>query len=74
MDKLQEWMDAGERVLIHCEAGRSRSPAVTIAYLMLSNSISYKEALRQVAEKRSINMNEHVWNLAYDIELELDLP
>ena len=36
----------GAKVLIHCYAGISRSAAITIAYLMHSNSMSYEQAYR----------------------------
>ena len=33
--KLNEWVEAGHRVLVHCFAGMSRSVSVVIAYLIL---------------------------------------
>ncbi len=41
-------------VLIHCAAGVSRSPSVTIAYLMWKNKMRFKDALSYVVERRSI--------------------
>jgi dual specificity MAP kinase phosphatase len=39
-------------VLIHCQGGVSRSPTVTIAYLMHLNKLPLKEAYQYVKEKR----------------------
>jgi len=39
-------------VLIHCQGGVSRSPTVTIAYLMHLNKLSLKDAYQFVKEKR----------------------
>eukprot|EP00050_Salpingoeca_kvevrii_P013147 m.27013 g.27013 ORF g.27013 m.27013 type:complete len:343 (+) comp4702_c0_seq1:881-1909(+) len=48
----------GGRVLIHCVAGISRSPSITIAYIMKENSISLGEAYAFVKNKRpSISPN-----------------
>jgi protein-tyrosine phosphatase len=44
----------GNNVLIHCHMGKSRSAAVTIAYLMVSRTMSYEEALEFLKRKRSI--------------------
>lgn len=41
-----------ERILIHCQKGRSRSATVVLAHLVLSNGWAVAEALAYVAEKR----------------------
>ena len=46
------------KVLIHCSAGRSRAPAVAIAFLMSCMSMSFREAWRLVSMKRSIHPNQ----------------
>ncbi|ESO12928.1 hypothetical protein HELRODRAFT_105624 [Helobdella robusta] len=42
------------RVLIHCQAGVSRSPTITMAYLMAKFSWSYMQAFNEVKKRRSI--------------------
>lgn len=42
-----------ENILVHCNAGVSRSPAIIISYLMTMMELSYKEAYGKVKEARS---------------------
>ena len=42
------------RVLIHCQAGVSRSATITIAYLMYHTTLSMHEAFRFVKSRRAI--------------------
>lgn len=42
------------RVLVHCNAGVSRSAAITIAYLMNNMRISYETAWEIVRSKRPV--------------------
>ena len=39
-------------VLVHCAMGKSRSATIIIAYLMVTNRLSLKEAYDYVKEKR----------------------
>ena len=47
-------LNAGGHVYVHCNAGVSRSPAVVIAYLMKTKTLSYEQAFLQVKQKRSV--------------------
>jgi len=51
---VDEVVDAGERILVHCHAGRSRSVAVVIRTLMLREGLSRSAATSIVAERREI--------------------
>ncbi|KAH0956522.1 hypothetical protein HN011_002315 [Eciton burchellii] len=42
-----------ENILVHCNAGVSRSPAIVIAYLMIVIKMSYDEAYNKVKEARN---------------------
>ncbi|XP_020289127.1 dual specificity protein phosphatase 19 [Pseudomyrmex gracilis] len=42
-----------ENILVHCNAGVSRSPAIVIAYLMIVTKLSYDEAYDKVKAARS---------------------
>ncbi|KAF1911633.1 protein-tyrosine phosphatase-like protein [Ampelomyces quisqualis] len=49
-----------ESILVHCEAGRSRSPTIIIAYLMRKYSMNYKDALKFVQTKRKVKPNPNL--------------
>ncbi|KAK2586765.1 hypothetical protein KPH14_011793 [Odynerus spinipes] len=42
-----------ENILVHCNAGVSRSPTIVISYLMASEHLSYDEAYEKVKSKRN---------------------
>jgi hypothetical protein len=46
-----------ESILVHCEAARSRSPTIIIAYLMRKYRMNYKDALKFVQTKRKVKPN-----------------
>lgn len=55
---IDKSISSGGCILIHCNAGVSRSAAITIAYLMHSKSMSYDSAWQLLKEKRpAINPN-----------------
>ena len=47
-----ERLDEGNRVLVHCSAGASRSPAVAATALALHTQIGLEAAFEQVANRR----------------------
>lgn len=57
-DEAFEFIDEAKRnnskVLVHCQAGVSRSPTIVIAYLMRQFGISTNDAFNKVREKRPI--------------------
>lgn len=55
---IDKAVESNGRVLVHCNAGVSRSAAITIAYLMKTRNLSYDAAWDTVKEKRpAINPN-----------------
>ncbi|KZC09638.1 Dual specificity protein phosphatase 19, partial [Dufourea novaeangliae] len=49
----------GENILIHCNAGVSRSPTIVISYLMISEGLSFDHAYNKVrAVRNCIKPNE----------------
>ncbi|KAK2964921.1 putative Dual specificity phosphatase, catalytic domain containing protein [Blattamonas nauphoetae] len=55
---IRHSLAVGERCLVHCFAGKSRSPAIVIAFLMLDMNIPLKIAYNHVDRARSgLNMN-----------------
>ncbi|KAF2441602.1 dual specificity protein phosphatase 12 [Karstenula rhodostoma CBS 690.94] len=51
---IQDGLDGGGGVLVHCAMGKSRSATCVIAYLMQKHHISVSEALSQVQQARPI--------------------
>ncbi|XP_018418073.1 PREDICTED: dual specificity protein phosphatase 5 [Nanorana parkeri] len=45
---------SGGRVLVHCEAGISRSPTICMAYLMKTKRIPLEEAFEYIKQRRSL--------------------
>jgi protein-tyrosine phosphatase len=45
------WLDAGERVYVHCRAGMQRSAVVATAIVALQEQLDPLEALRRVRER-----------------------
>lgn len=57
---IDEALQAGGKVLIHCGDGISRSPALAIAYLMMTFNVTHEEAYLHVQARRfcaSPNLN-----------------
>ncbi|THH09107.1 hypothetical protein EW145_g2239, partial [Phellinidium pouzarii] len=56
---IRERLNSGENVLVHCQQGISRSPAIVLAYLMRDRALSYDAALQIVkARRKCIKPNE----------------
>lgn len=49
-----DFIDEGERVLVHCAAGMSRSASMVIAYLMLKNCWEFRRSYEYVKKRRPI--------------------
>ena len=60
---LDDAVRAGERVLVHCHAGRSRSVVVVARHLMRSRGITPQAALELIASKREIYLSPGIEDL-----------
>ena len=58
-DKLDAALNNGSKVLLHCHAGVSRSPALLIGYLMLKHGMTYNDAFMHIRMKRNICPNNN---------------
>jgi Dual specificity phosphatase, catalytic domain len=52
LDQAIAFIDAGDKVLVHCNAGVSRSSSVVIGFLILRMGMTYDEAYGRVKAKR----------------------
>jgi hypothetical protein len=56
--KIQEYMNDGKKILVHCKKGISRSASCIIAYLMKYNNLKHDEAYKYVLSiKNNIDPN-----------------
>jgi len=56
-DFIEKSHNSGKNVLIHCTAGKSRSPTITMAYLIYSKKWTLRQAYEYVKERRKICPN-----------------
>jgi len=52
-----KFMDASEKVLVHCLGGISRSATLIIAYFMWKNKITFEESFQMILEHRLCGPN-----------------
>jgi len=59
-EKINQLLNQGNKVLVHCTSGVSRSPTLVIYYLMVYKNITYNESYRHVRNRHPIiNPNHH---------------
>uniref|UniRef100_A0A7S2RZQ4 Protein-serine/threonine phosphatase n=1 Tax=Mucochytrium quahogii TaxID=96639 RepID=A0A7S2RZQ4_9STRA len=72
---IQECLDNGGRVVVHCRKGVSRSVAIVAGYLMFGRGASLTQALTLVRERRKA-ADPNVWFVedleAYQLKLQTD--
>ena len=56
--KLNDWLNAGHKVMVHCYAGMSRSTSVVIAYYILYKGWSFDLAYSHCRQRR-LQVNPH---------------
>nr|XP_046258465.1 dual specificity protein phosphatase family protein [Scatophagus argus] len=61
------------KVLVHCIMGISRSATLVLAYLMLRQRLSLRDALRRVVQKRAIYPNQNFLSLLLKLDDQLTL-
>ncbi|XP_024153446.1 dual specificity protein phosphatase 13 [Oryzias melastigma] len=72
-DFIQKGLQSKEgRVLVHCIMGVSRSATLVLAYLMLKERLTLRDALRHVVQKRAIYPNRNFLSLLLKLDEQLD--
>ena len=51
---IQSVLEEGGKAFVHCSFGRSRSPSVTVSYLMKFKSFTFEEAMQLVKARRPV--------------------
>lgn len=57
MDYIDDVVRSGERILVHCHAGRSRSVCIVARYFMITEGITSHQALARIEAKREIYLS-----------------
>ena len=57
---IADVVDAGDNVLVHCHAGRSRSVVIVARYLMERQGMTASGALASIAAKRAICLSDGI--------------
>jgi predicted protein tyrosine phosphatase len=58
-DAIDRWLAGGRSVLVHCQHGLSRSPAVLIAYLVARRNYTLQDAYDHVStQRRGLRIND----------------
>jgi hypothetical protein len=60
IDFIAAQVENGFKVLVHCQAGRSRSVCIVAAYLMRHKGFSRKQAISAIAAKRQICLSDGI--------------
>jgi dual specificity MAP kinase phosphatase len=60
---VQDMVAAGERILMHCHAGRSRSVSIVARYLMATEGLRSGAALAKIGSKRKIYLSPGIVEL-----------
>lgn len=57
-------IQSGDRVVVYCSAGASRSPSVAAVALAVAQDVNIQEAEKRVWEERNIRAHQDVWENA----------
>jgi atypical dual specificity phosphatase len=60
IDFIAAQVENGCKLLVHCQAGRSRSVCIVAAYLMRHKGLSKKQAIATIAQKRQICLSDGI--------------
>ncbi len=64
---IDEVVTHGERILVHCHAGRSRSVCIVARYLMMKKGFSRQGALELIGSKRDVYLSPGIEDIIHDI-------
>ena len=56
-DYIDDVVNDGDKILVHCHAGRSRSVCIVARYFMIKHKLTSHQALAKIEEKREIYLS-----------------
>ncbi|RDH41928.1 dual specificity protein phosphatase family protein [Zooshikella ganghwensis] len=56
-DYIDDVVSHGEKILVHCHAGRSRSVCIVARYFMIKDGLTRHQALAKIRERRDIYLS-----------------
>lgn len=56
-DYIDDVVSSGEKILVHCHAGRSRSVCIVARYFMIKDRLTSVQALAKIEAKREIYLS-----------------
>jgi len=57
VDFIDDVVSSGERILVHCHAGRSRSVCMVARYFMVKKGMTSHQAIEKIGTKREIYLS-----------------
>jgi protein-tyrosine phosphatase len=57
VDFIDDVVSSGERILVHCHAGRSRSVCMVARYFMMKMGMTSHQAIEKIEDKREIYLS-----------------
>lgn len=57
VDFIDDVVSSGEKILVHCHAGRSRSVCMVARYFMVKMGMTSHQAITKIKEKREIYLS-----------------
>ena len=57
VDFIDDVVSSGERILVHCHAGRSRSVCMVARYFMVKKGMTSHQAIEKIEAKREIYLS-----------------
>lgn len=57
IDFIHDVVASGEKIRVHCHAGRSRSVCITARYFMVQHGLTSHQALEKIKAKRKIYLS-----------------
>merc|ERR1711964_767238 len=59
-EQIFEWLCQGKNVLLHCQAGISRSPSIAVCLFVKRRNMTVKNAIKLIQDRRKI-VNPRRW-------------